>query len=186
MSCEQSEMWMMDALDGTIEVRDHQQLMAHLDACARCRADWKALNAIDQMLASQPLVLPEPGFVQRVEARVEHFETQRRTLMGGMILLGSAAALCVVAALLLLNGRNPIQAYGNFLWDTYHLLGHVVLLGYRLLSAVWFTLDVLSSSVNIPLSNAIGYAAALVLMLIAWQRSMASRRVFLRTGPNGH
>jgi predicted anti-sigma-YlaC factor YlaD len=179
-------MWMMDALDGTLAARDHQRLMAHLDACSNCRADWKALNAIDQMLASQPLMLPEPGFVQRVEARLERSEAQRRTLLGGMILLGSAAALCVLAALLLLQGRNPIQAYGNFLWDTYHLLGHVVLLGYRLLTALWFTLYALSSSINIPLSNVIGYAAALALMMIAWQRSMASRRVFVNTRHNGH
>lgn len=186
MNCGQGEMWMMDALDGTLPARDHQRLMAHLDACSTCRADWKALNAIDHMLASQPLVLPEPGFVQRVEARLERFEAQRRTLMGGMILLGSAAALCLLAALLLLNGRSPIEAYGTFLWNTYRLLGHVVLLGYRLLAAVWFTLDALSSAVNIPLSNGLSYAAALVLAVIAWRRSLASRRVLVKTGHNGH
>lgn len=185
MSCGQSEMWMMEALDGTLAARDHQRLMTHLDLCSDCRADWRALNAIDQMLASQPLVLPEPGFVRRVEVRVERFETQRRTLMGGMILLGSAAALCVLAALLLLNGRNPIEAYGAFLWNSYRLLGHVVSLGYRLVTALWFVLDALSDSVNIPLSNVLSYAAAIALAMIAWRRSLASRHVFVKTEHNG-
>jgi hypothetical protein len=60
------------------------------------------------------------------------------------------------------------------------------MLGYRLLAAVWFTLDALSSAVNIPLSNGLSYAAALVLAVIAWRRSLASRRVLVKTGHNGH
>ncbi len=186
MSCEQSELWMMDALDGTLAAPDDRRFMAHLDACGHCRAEWRALNAVEQMLASPPSVCPTPGFVDRVEARLVRFEAQRRTLLGGMVLLGAAAAFCLLAVLLLLKGRNPIEAYGNLLWDTYHLLRYVAELGYTLLAALWFTLDALASSVDVPLSNLLIYVAAIVLAAIAWRRALASQHVTVNTRRNGY
>ena len=186
MSCEQTELWMMDALDATLSAPEHQRLMAHLDACPHCRSEWRALNAVEQMLASPPTVHPGRGFVQRFEVRLDRYETQRRTLLGGLILLGAAAAFSLVAALLLLNGRNPIEVYGNFLWDTYRVLGYVAMLGYRLLAALWYTLDALAGSVDASISNLLAYAAAIALAVFAWRRSAASRRVQVQTRRNGH
>ena len=186
MSCEQTEAWMMDALDAELSAPDHQRLMAHLDACSLCRSEWRALNLVEQMLGNPPTVSPAPGFVRRVEARLDRHETQRRTLLGGLILLGAAAAFSLVAALLLLNGRNPIEVYGNFLWDTYRVLGYIAMLGYRVLTALWYTLGALSNSVDAPLSNLLAYAAAIVLAAIAWRRSIASLRVSVQTTRNGH
>jgi hypothetical protein len=189
MSCEQSEqteLWMMDALDNVLATPDQRRLLAHLDHCAFCRSEWRALNAVEQMLSSQPLVYPKTGFVKRFEARLERSETQRRTLLGGMILMGAAAALCLLGVLMLLNGRNPIQVYGTFLWNTYRLLGHAAALGYTLLSLLWFTADTLASSVNIPLPNLLTYTAAITLAAIAWRRSMTSRRVVVNSKRNGY
>jgi predicted anti-sigma-YlaC factor YlaD len=177
MSCEQTELWMMDALDAALAAPDHQRLMAHLDTCSQCRAEWRALNVVEQILTDPPMAFPGPVFVERIETRLERYEAQRRTLLGGLILLGAAVVLSLMAALLLLHGRNPIEVYGNFLWDTYRILGHGVALGYRLLSALWFTLGTLSNSVDVPLSNLLTFAAAIALAAIAWRRSLALQRL---------
>ncbi len=186
MSCEQTELWMMDALDATLPAPDQQRLTTHLDTCSHCRSEWRALNAVELMLATSSMASPSPGFVGRFEVRLDRYETQRRTLLGGLILLGAAAALSLVAAVLLLNGRNPIEVYGNFLWDTYRVLGYVATLGHRLLAALWYTLDALSGSVDVPISNLMAYAAAIALAVIAWRRSPPSRRVPIQTPRNGH
>jgi hypothetical protein len=179
-------MWMMDALDGRLAPSDRQRLTAHMEACSQCRADWEALNALEGMLTSPAMAFPAPGFVDRVEARLAHLEAQRRTLVGGLILLGAAAALCLVAVPSLLNGRNPLEAYGAFLRNAYELLGHGLLLGYQLLSALWLILNALSSSVDIPLANLLTYAAAIVLAVAAWRRALTSQRVHIRTTENGY
>ena len=176
MDCKHSEWLMMDALDGALAATDRQRLMAHLETCARCRVDWDALVALDQMLAPAPLVSPPPGFADRVEDRIARFEAQRRTLLGGLILLGAAAALCLIAVPSLLNGRSPIEAYGAFLQDAYRFFGFVVLLARKLVSALWLTLDTLAGSVDVSVLNLLVYAAGTVLALLAWRRSSQSRR----------
>jgi predicted anti-sigma-YlaC factor YlaD len=186
MSCEQSELWMMDALDGVLAAAERQQLMAHLATCARCRVEWDGLDALERMLANPPTVFPAPGFAGRVEARLDRFETQRRTLMGGLILLAAATALCLLAVPSLLNGRNPIQAYGAFLSGVYEVLSYVVLLGYKLFSALWLILDALSRSVDVPLLNLIMYAAGTTLAVAAWRRTLTAQRQATQTIQNGH
>ena len=186
MSCGKSAKWMMDALDGTLATTDGQRLMAHLETCRECRAQWEALSALESVLASPPMLFPAPGFVGRFEAHLARCEAQRRTLVGGLILLGAAAALCLLAVPSLLNGRGPIEAYGEFLRTAYNLLGHGLLLGYNLLSALWLTLDALAKGVDIPLVNLLTYAAGAVLAVGAWRRALTSQRVPVRTGRESH
>jgi predicted anti-sigma-YlaC factor YlaD len=186
MSCKQSELWMMDALDGALVVPDRQRLAAHLEVCPRCRAEWEALNALEQMLTDPPMVLPAPGFAKRVEARLDRFEAQRRTLVGGLILLAAAMALCLLAVPSLLDGRNPIQAYGAFLRSAYELFGYGVLLSHKVLSALWLTLDALAKSVDVPLLNLLSYAAGAFLAAVAWRRALLRQPGTGQTMRNGH
>lgn len=186
MSCEQSEMWMMDALDGALSASDQRRLADHLGACSHCRAEWEALNALDELLVNPTMLAPAPGFVGRVEARLERFEAQRRTLLGGLILLGAAMALCLLAVPPLLNGRNLIEAYGAFLQGVYELFSYVALLNYKLVSALWFILDVLARSVGISLTTLLTYAAGAVLAMVAWWRSLTSQRSVTQTLQRGH
>jgi len=186
MNCERYELWMMDALDGTLAVSDRHQLLAHLNTCPRCRADWDTLDALDAMLTRSPMLFPAPGFPKRVEARLVKFETQRRTLIGGLILLGAAAALCLLAVPFLLNGRNPLQAYGAFLSNTYELLGYAALLSYKLLAALWLTFDAVTDSTDIPVINLLIYAVGSMLALAAWRRALISRGETIQTVRNGH
>jgi hypothetical protein len=186
MSCELSEMWMMDVLDGALIASDRQRLVAHLAACPRCRSEWEALDALERMLAQPPMVHPAPGFVQRVEARLARFEAQRRTLVGGLILVGGAVALCLLAVPALLGGRDPLQAYGAFLQGVYELLGYGVLLSRKLLSALWLTLDALAGSLDVPLSSLLIYTVGALMALAACWRALLSGRSAARTAPNGH
>jgi hypothetical protein len=132
------------------------------------------------------MAFPEPGFTERVEARVDQFEVQRRTLMGGLILVGAAMALCLLAVPPLLDGRNPIQAYGAFLRGAFEMFGYGMLLSYKLLSALWLALDALAASVDAPLVNLLTYAVAAILALAAWRRSLASRHGSTPTVRNGN
>jgi len=186
MSCKQNEQWMMDALEGGLATGDRQRLLAHLETCADCRGEWEALNTLEHMLANPPLVHPAPGFVSRFEARLARYEAQRRTLVGGLILLGAAAALCLLAVPSLLNGRNVLEAHGAFLGSAYDLLSYGVLLSYKLVSALWLTLDALARSVDIPLVNLLTYAVGVVLAAVAVRRAMVSQRVPVQRGKNSH
>jgi hypothetical protein len=166
---------MMDALDGVLSDTNHWQLMAHLETCRDCLGDWGALNALEQLLNRPTMIAPAPGFADRVEARLDHFEAQRRTLLGGLILLGAAMALCLIAVPSLLNGRNPIDAYGVFLQNVYALFGYAALLSYKLLNALWLILDALAESADVSVINLLTYAVGAVLAVLAWRRSLLSR-----------
>jgi predicted anti-sigma-YlaC factor YlaD len=186
MRCEQNEWWMMEALEGGLATRDRRQLVAHLETCADCRVEWDALNALERLLARPPMASPAPGFASRVEARLVRYEAQRRTLVGGLILLGAAAALCLLAIPSLLNGRNVLEAYGAFLGGAYDLLSYGVLLSYKLVSVLWLILDALAQSVDIPLVNLLTYAVGAVLAAVAMRRAMVSQRLPVQREENGH
>ena len=186
MSCRESKSWMMDAFDGTLAASNQRQLMAHLETCADCRAEWKGLNALEQMLANPSMALPAPDFVDRVEARLDRFEAQRRTLVGGLILLGAAAALCLLAVPSLLNGRNPIAAYSLFLRDAYELLGHATLLSYKLTSALWLALEAVARSADVSLLSVLTYAVGTMLAVASWRRRLISQRASMQMGRNGY
>jgi predicted anti-sigma-YlaC factor YlaD len=177
MNCKQSEAWMMEALDGALLASDTRRLMAHLEGCSRCRVEWQALNALEGVLTNAPVRSPEPGFPGRVEARIARFEAQRRTLIGGLILLGAAAALCLMAVPSLLNGQGPLQAYGAFLRTAYDLLGYTIVLGYRLLVAGWYVLDALARSADVGLVNLLIVALALLLGALAWGRDLVAQHL---------
>jgi len=176
---------MMDALDGVLAAADQQRFMAHLEMCADCRADWETLSALEGLLASPPMQFPAQGFPGRVDARIVRFESQRRTFVGGLILLGAAAALCLLAVPSLLNGRSPIEAYGALLQTLYDLLVYGAFLSYKLVSALLLTLDALAESVDVPLVNVLTYAVGIVLAVVAWHRALVSQRMRAGMERNG-
>jgi predicted anti-sigma-YlaC factor YlaD len=177
MGCKQNQARMMDALDGTLARSEWRLFLEHLEICPRCRREWEALQAVESMFASPPMLHPAPGFVARVEARIERHEAQRRTLVGGLILLGAAVALCLLAVPALLNGRGPLEAYADFLGVVYGLLGSGLLLAYRLVSAVWLTLEAFSRGVDLPLTSLLTYLVGVVLGLAALRRAWTSQQV---------
>ncbi len=176
MRCEQFQLWMIETLDGTLDATARQQLADHLSVCPRCRADWEALHAVEQLFTHVPSASPAPGFVERVEARIAHFEAQRRTLIGGLVLLGAAAALCLAAAMPWLRGNNPVENYATFVETVYSLAGRAVWLWGRLLWAAWQTLEIMSENTNIPLTSFLTWGVGAVLAAAAWRRSLTRPR----------
>jgi hypothetical protein len=58
-------------------------------------------------------------------------------------------------------------------------------LGYKLVAALWLTLDALARSVDIPLMNLLTYAGAAVLAGLAGRRALAAQRLAMQTRLNG-
>lgn len=167
MSCEQVELWMMDALDDVLAPAERQRMLSHLETCPRCSAQWQALNVLENILVKPPLAQPAPGFAGRVDARLDRFEAQRRTLIGGLILIAAAASLCLLAVPSLLNGRSPVQAYGAFLKGTYDFLTYAALVTFKLLSALRLTLESLAKSLDVPLPSLLVYVIGTLMALVA-------------------
>lgn len=72
MNCEMARNLMQDELDGLLPVERSEALRAHLSSCASCAAEFKALRAIDAVLASDPLVRAPSALPGAVMAEVAH------------------------------------------------------------------------------------------------------------------
>lgn len=185
MDCEQSQIWMIEALDGHLAPARQDPLMAHLSACSRCRADWDALQATDELLSAASMVSPPPGFAARVEARLAHREAQRRMLIGGVILLLAALSLWLLALPSLLNGRGLLEAYTLFLRDAYGLIGHSWLILRTLTQTLWLTLNALIGSGGSSALNILTYGVGGVLAMLAWRRHLLMQGQGGRASVNG-
>lgn len=103
--CEQENTEMMSlALDGLLDEGGQQVLQQHLDACAPCRAEWEAMQAVSALFERSAMVGPPLGFAVRVERRLEAGQKKRRRAFGGVAVLTSSLSLAglTVAAICLL------------------------------------------------------------------------------------
>jgi anti-sigma factor RsiW len=57
-------LWLL--VDGTLAERDRLRLLAHLEACPRCRLHLQAARALDSALAAGSRETPRAGFEERV------------------------------------------------------------------------------------------------------------------------
>lgn len=111
--CETYIEWMSLALDGMLGPTETHLLHGHIASCPSCAGTWEAMYQVSSMLRAAPMAEPQPGFVERFEARLGyHAEQRRRTLV--WMLLGIGA---VVLALLALPS----------LFDVLRLTGQLVL-----------------------------------------------------------
>jgi len=102
---------------GLLAPRERDAALAHLQACARCRAEHDALRAVVALLAADPLRSAEPGVPAAVLAAralrdAERTAAPARAARPWLLALPAAAAL--VAALLLvpqlLKHPRPLPA----------------------------------------------------------------------------
>lgn len=54
MNCRQIQERLTAYLDGELRPRDRQRVAAHLDTCAQCRAEQRAIVALRRLLADHP------------------------------------------------------------------------------------------------------------------------------------
>jgi len=74
MACEKYSGWMTAASLGALPAADEAELRAHTAACARCRAEWEAIEslvaAMDRSVQSMVAGEPSPQFAARLRARL--------------------------------------------------------------------------------------------------------------------
>jgi hypothetical protein len=124
--CESYTEWMSLALDGMLSSTETRLLHSHMATCPLCASTWQAMQQASSMLRAAPFAEPEPGFVERFEARLAYQAEQRRRTMIWM-LLGIGA---IVLALLALPSAL----------DVLRLTGHLVL-PYRVIAYATGVLD---------------------------------------------
>lgn len=88
---------MMEALDGELSEEGWSELESHLRARPALAREWRALQAIDTLFRSAPLLQPAEGFAQRTVARLP--SSRQRLWMG-----------VAVYVALLLSGLAPLGA----------------------------------------------------------------------------
>ena len=92
-----------DALEG----REREAVLAHLETCADCRAEWAASQALFRVLAEDPVQAAQPDLpvevlARRVAAKVTETLSSPRAQWGWRLLSVPVAAAAVVAVALLL------------------------------------------------------------------------------------
>lgn len=123
MTHEEAFLLMMDTLDRVSSQADQDRLHQHLFECAECAADWEALQIVEGLLVSAPMIPVPAGLAARV---MEQLDSPSWTRMLGALFvlgLGSVLALLAVAvpALVVLlvfstAYTDPVQFAGWVTW----------------------------------------------------------------------
>jgi hypothetical protein len=97
MTHEEAFLLMMDTLDQASSRADQDRLQQHLFQCAECAAEWEALQAVEGLLVSAPMIPVPAGFAARVMGQLDSPSWTR--MLGALFALGlgSVLALLVVA-----------------------------------------------------------------------------------------
>jgi hypothetical protein len=111
MTHEEAFLLMMDTLDRVASPVDQDQLQRHLLECADCAAEWEALQTVEGLLLSAPVVPAPNGFSLRVMERLEGHSWART--LGALFALGvgSVVALLIVGVPALLALLTFSTAY---------------------------------------------------------------------------
>jgi len=118
-------------LDGDLPSASARAFEAHLDGCARCGAELRALQSLDASLRALPVWDPGPGLTERILDRVLPSRVRRHQVM----ILG----WCYTAV-------SAATTFGFISWvvrpETHVLLGRLASAAYgRLIDTSLFALD---------------------------------------------
>ena len=88
---------------GVLEGRERGETLAHVEACARCRAEHEALRAVVAAMEADPLRGAEPGvplalLVARVELEIEREIAPAGRSRWWLVALPAAAAILAAVA----------------------------------------------------------------------------------------
>jgi len=97
--------WWMKVLDDALSPEEEAAWKAHLQVCARCRAEWGALAQVDMLLSVAPVapLLPE-AFTEETVSKILSAQRRRRwwAYLAGtlvVVLVGAGAYLFMGSAL---------------------------------------------------------------------------------------
>ena len=72
------------ALDGFLDHKERRQIDQHVLACAACAARWATWRHLDDVLQTEPLVGPAPGFAARVDRKLADRQKRRERWLRGL------------------------------------------------------------------------------------------------------
>lgn len=119
MRCEQASEMMSEWLDGRLDSAEIAALQDHLSRCSECQAEWRTLQALDQLLTSATMVRPPVRMRVQVIARLSRREQARRAIIGstalglGTVALALLALAPVIVGLLNATGVAPALISGG-------------------------------------------------------------------------
>jgi hypothetical protein len=101
MTCEQCNDWLVDAVDGTLDLESQSQLAAHCRTCAACRGLLDDLKEIRAAVAALDRHTPSPELWRAIAAKTrlassERASSPKRSSRFGWRQLAAAAALVMV------------------------------------------------------------------------------------------
>jgi anti-sigma factor RsiW len=115
MSCPRAAEIMSLALEEETTPDERQKLQAHLDSCAFCSAEWRALQAVEGLLSQAQPVEPPARLalnVMQEVARQRQRQARWQRLRSLLYLLTGALALATAPILLIVSAleHNPSAA----------------------------------------------------------------------------
>jgi hypothetical protein len=142
------------------------QLQAHLKECADCRRLADAWQAVDLQLRAAPLAAPQPGFVQRWEARLaaDRRQIQRRQTL--LVLGFSAFGVITLLASLALLAIPLIQSPKALVWAGVYRL--ITLFSYVQLAQDIFLPFFQTAAGAIPAFGWLIFAGLLTQLAVLW------------------
>ena len=97
MRCEKAGKMMSARLDGRLDSTEVALLEDHLIGCSACQAEWRRVQALDNLLACTPMVRAPVRLRVQVMARLSRREQARRAIIGGTALTLGTVALALLA-----------------------------------------------------------------------------------------
>ncbi|MCD6291208.1 MAG: zf-HC2 domain-containing protein [Anaerolineae bacterium] len=174
MTHERYQLWMSLALDGELPPDKERELRQHLAECAECRALWRAWMSLDERFREEPVVGPAPGFVARVNARLDARRRQRQVLGGLVVVAGSAVAWSALLTLLGLGVVWWLAGGSALVPQVAHLassLGAILRVLFRTALVVWESLVAAPTQ-----SLVLGYAVIVLGLAILWASALGRWR----------
>lgn len=176
--CPQFSERMSLALDHQLGAAEERELQEHLRTCDTCQAQWDALQQIERLFATAPLVSPPAGFTARVSARLTERESRRQIVFGVLSLVVGAFILGSVV-LASVGGSVP-SLYSLYLlattpaaWRGLAMVTELVSLAESVLSALWLAIVVYVRSPGVMICAT--YSLVVLLLTALWLHVLTGR-----------
>ena len=82
MDCSEIKKLITVFLDGQLEPDEHQRVQSHLDTCAECRREARAIQSAWEMVGELDDIQPDPNFKTRFWARVAEQTSWQEKFLG--------------------------------------------------------------------------------------------------------
>ena len=176
--CPQFSEQMSLALDHQLGAAKERELYEHLRACAACQAQWDALQRVERLFTTAPLISPPTGFTARVSARLIRHESRQHIVFGALSLV--AGALMLVPLALASAGKIVPPLYSLYLLMTTPAAWRGLLVVTELLSLVESVLNALRLTIVACIRSpgvivCLTYNLAVLALTALWLRVLTSR-----------